>query len=153
MKKIDIGQSLSILANAGVIAGIVFLGIEIRQNNELLAAESRAARNARVLEQPAAVSTDVDLAEVLVRAKNGEALSEAEEVRVISFNVWRLRGQEAFFNEYQAGSVPSIPLDQWRELFYTELYGGPSPSEVWPRARLYLSEDFVEFFEENVVNH
>ena len=33
MKKIDIGQALAILANVGVIAGIVFLGIEIRDSN------------------------------------------------------------------------------------------------------------------------
>jgi len=32
VKKIDYGQAVSILANIGVIAGIVFLGFEIRQN-------------------------------------------------------------------------------------------------------------------------
>ena len=32
MKKIDLGQTLQILANIGVIAGIVFLAVEIRQN-------------------------------------------------------------------------------------------------------------------------
>ncbi len=32
MKKIDLGQTISILANFGVIAGIVFLGLEIRQS-------------------------------------------------------------------------------------------------------------------------
>ncbi len=33
MKKIDLGQSITILANVGVLAGIVFLGIEIRDSN------------------------------------------------------------------------------------------------------------------------
>ena len=32
MKKIDLGQTLNTLANVGVIAGIVFLGVELRQN-------------------------------------------------------------------------------------------------------------------------
>jgi len=32
MKKIDLGQTITILANIGVIAGIVFLGYELRQN-------------------------------------------------------------------------------------------------------------------------
>ena len=40
MKKLDLGQTVSILANLGVIAGIVFLGIEIRQNNYLLETQS-----------------------------------------------------------------------------------------------------------------
>jgi hypothetical protein len=34
----DVTQIVGVLANVGVIAGIVFLAIEIRQNNRLLAA-------------------------------------------------------------------------------------------------------------------
>ena len=30
LKKIDLGQTISILANVGVIAGIVFLAVELR---------------------------------------------------------------------------------------------------------------------------
>jgi hypothetical protein len=41
MKKIDLGQTVQILANLGVIAGIVFLGIELQQNNALLGAQAR----------------------------------------------------------------------------------------------------------------
>ncbi len=32
MRKIDLGQMLSIIANVGVIAGIVFLGLGLKQN-------------------------------------------------------------------------------------------------------------------------
>ena len=38
LKKPDLRQAIGILANAGVIAGIVFLGMELRQNNELVVA-------------------------------------------------------------------------------------------------------------------
>ncbi len=41
MKKIDLGQTITILANVGVIAGIVFLAVELRQNNTLMAAQAR----------------------------------------------------------------------------------------------------------------
>jgi hypothetical protein len=36
VKKIGLGQTISVLANIGVIAGIVFLGIELQQNNDCL---------------------------------------------------------------------------------------------------------------------
>ena len=36
MKRIDIGQAITILANLGVIAGIIFLAVEIRQNQAVL---------------------------------------------------------------------------------------------------------------------
>ena len=35
MKKIELGQLIQIVANLGVIAGIVFLAVELRQNNRL----------------------------------------------------------------------------------------------------------------------
>lgn len=42
MKKFDFGQTLNTLANAGVVAGIIFLAVELNQNNELLELEARA---------------------------------------------------------------------------------------------------------------
>lgn len=38
MKKPDLRQAIGILANARVTAGIVFLGRELRQNNQLVVA-------------------------------------------------------------------------------------------------------------------
>jgi hypothetical protein len=36
LKKIDLRHAIGLLAKLGVIAGIVFLGLELRQNNELV---------------------------------------------------------------------------------------------------------------------
>jgi len=41
MKKIDLGQSLQIFANAGVILGIVFLVFELNQNQDIGRAQVR----------------------------------------------------------------------------------------------------------------
>ena len=35
MKKIDLGQTISLLANIGVLVGIVFVGFELRQSNRI----------------------------------------------------------------------------------------------------------------------
>jgi hypothetical protein len=152
LNKLDLGQAVSILANIGVIAGIVFLAVELRQNNELMEAEARAARNNRLMMTPAMISTEVDLADVLVRAKNGETLSESEESRVIAFNVMRLRGQEAYFNEYQEGTVELIPFDQWRQRFHLELFGAPAQSETWNKTKIYFGDDFVQLIENEIID-
>ncbi len=39
MKKIDLGQIITILANVGVVIGLVFLTLEIRQNNAQMRAQ------------------------------------------------------------------------------------------------------------------
>ena len=99
----------------------------------------------------AAVVANADLADLLVRAKNGEMLSEPEEVRVIAFNVLRLRGQESYFNEYRAGTVDSIPLDDWSRRFDSELFGGPAASETWNTTKAYFGPDFVQFMENEII--
>ena len=85
MKKIDLGQTMGILANLGVIAGIVFLAIEVRQNQETLEEQNTlavlAARDAafdtysaartRLLENP-------ELFGVWTKGRNGEPLTALE---------------------------------------------------------------------------
>ena len=44
MQRPDLAQAIQILANIGVIAGILFLAIELRQNNEVLNAQARLQR-------------------------------------------------------------------------------------------------------------
>ena len=81
MKKIDLGQMITILGNVGVIAGIVFLGLELRQSNEQsrLQAEGEAdVRRNAVLEL---VIENPDLIELL--AKDEANLTQSERDRLI----------------------------------------------------------------------
>ena len=48
--KIDLGQTIGILANAGVIAGIAFLALEIQQNTAVQEAQMRFDQNERQTE-------------------------------------------------------------------------------------------------------
>lgn len=43
MKKIDLGQTIGILANVGVIGGLIFVGLQLKQDRELASIERRAA--------------------------------------------------------------------------------------------------------------
>jgi len=45
MKKFDLGQAITILANAGVIAGLVFVGLQLRQD-QLIARQQMAFTSA-----------------------------------------------------------------------------------------------------------
>jgi hypothetical protein len=152
LRKIDLGQTISVLANIGVIAGIIFLAVELRQNNELMEVEARAASNARLTEIPEIVSTDVDLANALIRAKSGETLTESEKLRIYAFDIWNFRGQEAYFREFEAGTVESIPEDRWRRSFHSDPWSEQSRAESWSRAKASFDADFVQWIEENVVN-
>ena len=151
MKKIDLGQTISILANVGVIAGIVFLGYELRQNNQLLEAAQRESRSQRLLSLTADLYGSSDLSDILVRARSGEPISEAERLRVHSLQMRSFRGFEAQYREYVAGTTEFLPLEVFRNVFFRGgLYGVPM-AEGWEASKPFFSEDFVQFMEERII--
>ena len=82
MKKLDLGQTLGILANVGVLAGIVFLGIEIRDTNT----QARIATTQVVVEQLAGwkemIAADGELSEIFARGMaEFSQLSSLEQTR------------------------------------------------------------------------
>jgi len=89
---------LTLVANLGVIAGIVFLGYELRQNT--LATKITAADNfvSSINEANSLLISDKQLSEALLKARRGEQLSDLEELALGTFWNTVLRNwQRAFF--------------------------------------------------------
>ena len=76
--KIDIGRAVNTLANLGVIAGIVFLAFELRQNNEMMRAQTRGELSRDTIELLSINMNDAAYADVLMRGNDGEELSDVE---------------------------------------------------------------------------
>ena len=74
-----LNQWLTLVANLGVIAGIVFLAVELRQNNEMMRAQTRSQLAEEVTELFTANMNDQPYAEILMRGNKGEELSEIEQ--------------------------------------------------------------------------
>ena len=150
MKKLDLGQTITILANIGVVAGIIFLGVELQQNNELLASQARENRLDR---QTAIVDTAIenpDLLELL--GKDPESLTEPELDRL------RLLGWKVLLAmAYQYGEVTrglmneeEVILGQRAVYHRPRLnYGAPL---AWQEFKGRSSPEFVQWFEQNVID-
>lgn len=78
MKKIDIGQTIQILANVGVIAGIIFLAMEIRTNTATNRIAVFQGSSANWMQINAQLATDEELVVLLDRAFAGERLDGIE---------------------------------------------------------------------------
>lgn len=61
MKKIDVGQAVAVLANVGVIAGIMFLAIELRLNTRAVEAQTRDSITEKQMQLYAWQATNSDL--------------------------------------------------------------------------------------------
>jgi len=146
LKKLDLGQTISILANVGVIAGIVFLAVEVQQNNELLATQARYERDAiarsgnlRFIENP-------ELIRVTVKVQNSEPLTQEEALLLETSCILTLQNYSIIFREYRNGLLD--------ERF---LPGGgtfrrcPGWEALWNQQKQNYDPEFIQWAEENIV--
>ena len=149
MKKIDLGQTITILANVGVIAGIIFLALELQQNNELLASQARSNLLAgRVSTQLSVVENTGALADLISKAHRGEALTDTEDFRLRVYQSMIVHNFASFYQEVKSGPLAEndIPIQQWVGTFVNI----PGLEEFWHR-QTRLDPDFVRFVDEEVL--
>ncbi len=92
LQKLDLGKTISVSANIGVIAGIVFLAMELSQNNELMIDEAERARAESRRQHWRLLAENTGLVATIVKERNGEPLSQVEEVQLIGYHMRDLIG-------------------------------------------------------------
>ena len=154
MKKVDIGQALAVLANVGVIAGIVFLALEVQQNNRFLSAQAqfnilqnRAVGTSALAESP-------ESADFWAKVNRGEDLTDSERLSVKAYAIRAILNWEWEYGQYQQGNIGKdrLPLTAWRNAFH-----GRDPlrhidafPEAWEQLRDGLNPDFVQEMEKEI---
>lgn len=154
MKKIDFAQVVTIFANVGVIAGIVFLGFELRQNNELMEAEARATYASMDQTGWGFIIENPDIIEALIRDRNGEALTEADEYRLNALWMQNLAQHQFRYLEDPESAVNWVPgqrrnFESYRTLRSTWQGNGSGSRQA---GKDNFDSRFVRFYDENIAN-
>jgi hypothetical protein len=164
VKKIDLGQTITILANLGVIVGIGFLAVEARQNGDLLkvqvkllAAEADYNYYQGRAQNRQMIATDPEYAEFWTKVVLGNAATtEVEKVRLKAHIEGTVLGWQYEYGQIVEGNFidgADAARDRWRAALDPDS-GGAFATEfgsVWTSLRPTLRKDFVEFIEENVM--
>ena len=148
MKKIDIGQFTNTVANVGVILGIVFLGLELQQNNEFAAESERAARYQAALGVYELALNNPDLARINRKARKNEELTDDEfsTFAVFFTRVW-LGLQQTIDRTNEADRATFVRFH--RRTFEQN----PVLRELWQRDRELYDPNFVAFMEQEIVGN
>lgn len=150
MKKIDLGQTIQLLANVGVIAGIAFLGLELQQNNELLEAQVRRDRLVSRSGPSTLELSSVDIAALDFKALTGQPFTEQERFNFQIYVIYNFMTWEWQYDEVLAGTIEEgrLPVSGWRVI------AGRTPiwREMWEgyADNPERSPEFVSFVSENV---
>jgi len=146
MKKIDLGQTIAILANLGVIAGIVFLAVELQQNNRLLDAQVSYNLLLHRTRSSNEVYYNPEFAAFSFKVESDEELSPVEQFRLNARNKQNLLGFEWEYLQYRSGNLGYLPLDRWRTFMNDQQW----QTTVWEPNKYLLSEEFIGFVEREI---
>jgi hypothetical protein len=136
---------LTLLANTGVLIGIIFLAVELRQNNENLAAQQRAIHFTTISDGWTKVAENPQLSALIAKDFAGEELSTPELIQLQA--LWtRIHHQIQWaYNE--------LPDDQFQRglRFNRDDYAGLSSyRRAWKTRRDFYDPEFVQYMEANV---
>jgi len=149
MKKIDVGQMITILANLGVIVGIGFLAAEIRQGNALLNAESRGSRAEIRRDWYERIIENDRLVSAFRKVRGAEALTADEQLVWNSFLQYTFTGWQVAYQDWRAGLLEEsdLPIGGWREFLTEE----PGVIEYWDQVKaLGYPADFTEWVDNHL---
>jgi hypothetical protein len=145
---------LTLGANFGVIAGILFLGYEIRQNNESLDAESRLNHAMLRVDFSTLLAVDSGLPAIIVKAQANQELDDLEAYRLQRFYMRMFIAWQWEWGEHELGRIEA-PISAWRAAMRSDsdstlmLY--PGVRETWEASKSTFKPDFVQFIDEEVI--
>ena len=151
MKKIDLGQAISIVANIGVIAGIVFLAYELRQNTQAMrlnAVQFQASEEAEFNRY----WTDPDIARIRVALETDgyESLTPEQKVQIYGVVQSFLRVQQSLFYQVQQGGLdPAYWSGRERQL--VQLFKRPEIIAAWNQESYAYDDAFRDYIQRVVI--
>jgi hypothetical protein len=138
MKKIDLGQTITMFANIGVIASVVFLALEIRGNTAAIQQQEIGALEDQD-QNLLLARLDPELADLYITAMySPHELSRSDLYRLTT--IFSVRGSilRRTYNAYRRGIVGA---DEWeRRLNQVPIYWGTEFGRVWWE---YARDDYV----------
>ena len=135
-----LNQWLTLIASVGVLVGIVFLAIEIRQNTnslelnrQIALAEAYATRNNTVQDAQVEAAISPDFGEIFVKWERGgnNVLTEAELFRITSWETARLFRIESQYIMWEQGLLDREFIENLREITRRSAPGWRELGLVW----------------------
>ena len=153
MKLSTINESISIIANIGVIASIVFLRLEMRQNTSMIKSQTRDAMTEKQMQFYEGLIENEDIAEFWQKARNAPNTLEDNPTDRWRWQFYWLTQPRMWENEwyqYQQGLFDEgefiSRLDLWERVVSIPIY-----KEYWESVSYSFSPSFRVALDEIVL--
>jgi hypothetical protein len=145
MKITHLNERLTLIANISVVAGIVFLGLELNQNTGVMKAQAQADLTANRISYAVRMMDPVN-ADLVVKAGGEGVLNASEQLRYEGLLRTLFLSWESEYYQFQNGLLQDVPATAWRGT-YKAL---PQMAEYWSTYKNSLTPEFAAFLDQVV---
>jgi hypothetical protein len=148
--RIALGDWLTVLANLAVVAGIVFLAVEVRQNTQMMQAQVNQSRTESAMSEQQALFNSDYMPTTLVRVQRGEELTPEEMIRYEAWIRGFSRNMDNQLWQHRNGLLGDNIPRSVRNAVRNVIGASTIATEVWDRQEVGFTDEYVAFVEEAI---
>ena len=149
MNPSKLNEWLTLIANVGVLLGIVFLALEMRQNTNMMQAQIRQGITENTLDYLLGIGTNFEASSAFVRSRNGMRDEDIEILPAeVERNMFAMTVQANFrlweneFYQYQKGLFEQSEIDARKNVWAKLIARYEGYLEHWESSRDNYSLEF-----------
>jgi uncharacterized membrane protein YgaE (UPF0421/DUF939 family) len=143
MKKIDLGQTLRILGNVGVLIGILLLVYELNQNRDLMRAQTRNELQQGLTDVLSLTVGNIEVADIVLRANRGDELTGTESLIFAQRSELVFRYWENVHYQYRQGLYDEVEFSKHLRTMETVVGRSDGLADFWCENRALYSAPFA----------
>jgi hypothetical protein len=148
MKLSKWAQMAEIIGGVAIIASLIFIGLEVRENTRVTMLTSDRALDQQNLALNLSIADSADLATLLVKAElDRNSLNAAERARFDNYCFSRFGGYENVIANWTEGFVPDDEYNVWA-IHFKYRFDKPGYRQFWDEYRHGYFPDFRAWVDE-----
>jgi len=148
MKSDQINKWLTLMANIGVIIGLVLVAFELRQNSELMRVQIHQARaDSAMVSNEQSFNSDY-IPPILVKVWHGDDLGPEERLRFTDYFRAMNRNQDNVLSQYDAGMLGDNTPRSIITYVCQFIYGSEASLAAWEYTKGGYTERYILFVED-----
>lgn len=142
-----LNQWLTLIANFAVLAGIIFLGIEIRQNSDLMRIQIQQSRADAAMASLGDEYNSPYIPNIRVKIDNGDSLTPDEEYRYREWFRALNRGQDNVLFQYNSGMLTGNSPRSVENFIEVVVASSAHSRKTWGEIKEGFTEEYVALVE------
>ena len=153
MKNSQINEWLTLIANLAVVAGIIFLAIEVSQNTAMIEAQMSQGRAETAMDQAESLYNSDHLPEIFLAMEQEQPLTDLQKVRFTAYLRAFNRNQDNLLHQVEQGFLAETTLRSIRDAIWAELARKTAARDIWENTRISYSGEYVALVDSVIADY